>query len=75
MSNFLFNFELLSRLVPLYALVIVFNATWLMRLGDGPVWRRITEPEKYFCRVNSWTNFLFINNYISVSEPVSGRGK
>lgn len=42
----------------------------MIRLGDGPFWRRVNEPEKLFCRTNFWTNFLFVNNYVHADEPV-----
>lgn len=52
-------------MTPLYAFVIFFSATWYTRLGDGPVWKQMTEIEYTFCRRNWWTNLLYINNYIN----------
>lgn len=48
-----------------------FSATLSTKMNDGPFWRKTQEAEKYFCRKNFWKNLLFINNYISVDEPVS----
>ncbi|XP_053687401.1 nose resistant to fluoxetine protein 6-like isoform X2 [Sabethes cyaneus] len=57
------------RLTPAYAYVILLHATWFPKLQDGPLWKRGTEAEKYFCRKNWWTNLLYVNNYVNSDEP------
>lgn len=58
------------RFVPVYATIIFFDATVALRILDGPIWNRVTESEKVFCRKNWWANLLFINNYVTANEPV-----
>ncbi|KAL1399496.1 hypothetical protein pipiens_008163 [Culex pipiens pipiens] len=58
------------RLIPLYTFMILLDATWLNRLQDGPVWKRVAETERTFCRNNWWANLAFVNNYFTVDEPV-----
>ncbi|XP_062550046.1 nose resistant to fluoxetine protein 6-like isoform X2 [Armigeres subalbatus] len=62
------------RLTPLYLFMILFDATWLIKLQDGPVWKRIAETERTFCRNNWWANLLFVNNYFTVDEPCLQQG-
>ncbi|XP_058465293.1 nose resistant to fluoxetine protein 6-like [Malaya genurostris] len=62
------------RLAPLYAFVILLDATWLYKLQDGPVWKRVAETERTFCRNNWWANLLFANNYFTVDEPCLQQG-
>ncbi|XP_037955744.1 nose resistant to fluoxetine protein 6-like [Teleopsis dalmanni] len=50
------------RLVPTLALVLLFNATLMPRLHNGPFWRHLTEAERIFCRQNWWKNIFFVNN-------------
>lgn len=57
------------RIVPLYAFIILFNSTKHSRLSNGPVWNYSMEMEKTFCRMNSWANFLMINNYVNADKP------
>ncbi|EDW58809.2 nose resistant to fluoxetine protein 6 [Drosophila virilis] len=52
------------RMLPSLALIILFNSSILSRLGDGPFWRHLTEPERIFCRETWWKNIIFINNYM-----------
>lgn len=59
------------RLVPVYAFLIFYNATWLLKMQDGPIWNHEVEPEQTYCRRNWWTNLLFVNNYVHRTEPVS----
>lgn len=58
------------RLVPVYAFLIFYNATWLLKMQDGPVWNHEVETERTFCRRNWWTNLLFVNNYVHRTESV-----
>lgn len=62
---------LVHRITPVYMFLILFNATWLVRLQNGPLWPHITDTERTFCRENWWTNLFYINNIVAVSEPVS----
>lgn len=59
------------RLAPIYLYLIYFNATWFVRLQNGPIWKFMAETERTYCRKNWWTNLLFINNIINTNEPVS----
>uniref|UniRef100_A0A182IST2 Acyltransferase 3 domain-containing protein n=3 Tax=Anopheles atroparvus TaxID=41427 RepID=A0A182IST2_ANOAO len=57
------------RLTPVYAFMLLLDASWLIRLQDGPIWKRVAETERTFCRTHWWANVLYLNNYITVSEP------
>ncbi|ETN62656.1 hypothetical protein AND_005646 [Anopheles darlingi] len=57
------------RLTPVYGFMMLLDATWLIRLQDGPIWKRLAETERTFCRNNWWANVLYVNNYLTVSEP------
>lgn len=67
---FIISFIHTHRLTPVYMFLILFNATWLVRLQNGPLWPHITDTERTFCRANWWTNLFYINNIVAVSEPV-----
>ncbi|XP_055536792.1 O-acyltransferase like protein-like isoform X2 [Wyeomyia smithii] len=58
-------FNRLFRIFPVYALVVLFQASWFQRLQNGPMAFRYKD----YCRENWWTNLLFVNNYIRPSEP------
>ncbi|XP_050094016.1 nose resistant to fluoxetine protein 6-like [Anopheles aquasalis] len=62
------------RLTPVYAFVILFHATWLLKLQKGPIWRWGAETEQVFCRRNWWTNMLYINNYVNAEQPCVQQG-
>lgn len=51
------------RLIPLMALMILFNATL-------PIWTDIMGIERQNCRKNWWTNLLFVNNIYRTDKPV-----
>uniref|UniRef100_A0A182KD11 Acyltransferase 3 domain-containing protein n=1 Tax=Anopheles christyi TaxID=43041 RepID=A0A182KD11_9DIPT len=57
------------RLTPVYAFVMLFEATWVVRLSDGPLWQKGFETGRSYCRKNWWVNMLYINNYYKVDEP------
>ncbi|XP_055529256.1 nose resistant to fluoxetine protein 6-like [Wyeomyia smithii] len=57
------------RLTPVYALVLLFEATWFVRAQDGPFWRRAAETELTYCRRNWWINLLYLNNYLRLDQP------
>lgn len=54
--------------------VLLFNATWLVRLQDGPVWLHTVAAEQSFCRQNWWTNLFYINNLMRTTEPCFQHG-
>lgn len=58
------------RLTPVYAAIMLFDATWLYKLNFGPFWKTTSETEKTFCRRNWWTNLLYINNYVNPHQMV-----
>uniref|UniRef100_A0A182P598 Acyltransferase 3 domain-containing protein n=1 Tax=Anopheles epiroticus TaxID=199890 RepID=A0A182P598_9DIPT len=57
------------RLTPVYAFVMLLEATWVVRMGDGPLWQKGFETGRSYCRKNWWANLLYINNYYKVDEP------
>ncbi|TMW41418.1 hypothetical protein DOY81_013502, partial [Sarcophaga bullata] len=50
------------RFLPSVALLVLFNATFLTRLQNGPFWRHVTEPVRTLSRDNGWRNLLMVNN-------------
>lgn len=56
------------RLTPVYAFLLLFDATLLYKLNMGPFWKPIAEHEKYICRKNWWLNLLYMNNYFEVKN-------
>lgn len=59
------------RLTPVYMYVLLFDATYLVKMQVGPLWKRQAGLEKVYCRRNWWTNLLYINNHVNVEEGVS----
>ncbi|XP_055609835.1 nose resistant to fluoxetine protein 6-like [Uranotaenia lowii] len=57
------------RLTPVYSLVLLLEASWFIRLQDGPFWRRGVESGLTYCRKNWWANMLYVNNYVTMEEP------
>ncbi|XP_052566116.1 nose resistant to fluoxetine protein 6-like [Culex pipiens pallens] len=57
------------RLTPMYAFMVLLHATWLIKLQDGPMWKRSVETERTFCRRNWWTNLLYVNNFVNPDQP------
>ncbi|XP_058118232.1 nose resistant to fluoxetine protein 6-like [Anopheles ziemanni] len=56
------------RLTPAYLAIIALYATWLPRLGDGPLWNERMQLEQHRCQVSWWRNLLYINNYVGTEE-------
>ncbi|KAK9498833.1 hypothetical protein O3M35_003389 [Rhynocoris fuscipes] len=56
------------RLTPAYAMMIAITATWLYRLGDGPMWDRIVGIESDRCKTEWWQNIIYLNNYLNPSN-------
>ena len=59
------------RLTPVYAAMIVFGASWLIHMGEGPMWNIVVGTEVDNCRRHWWINLLYFNNYFEVEEMVS----
>ncbi|XP_049276977.1 nose resistant to fluoxetine protein 6-like [Anopheles funestus] len=56
------------RLTPAYLAVIALYATWLPRLGDGPLWKERIELEQARCQQSWWLNVLYVNNYFGTDR-------
>uniref|UniRef100_A0AAG5CQ94 Nose resistant-to-fluoxetine protein N-terminal domain-containing protein n=1 Tax=Anopheles atroparvus TaxID=41427 RepID=A0AAG5CQ94_ANOAO len=56
------------RLTPAYLAIIALYASWLPRLGDGPLWNERMQLEQHRCQVSWWRNLLYINNYVGTEE-------
>lgn len=52
------------RLTPAYFAIIGLYATWMPKLGDGPLWDSRMGLEQERCQISWWKNLLYINNYI-----------
>lgn len=59
------------RLTPAYLAVIAVYATWLPRLGSGPLWQARMGLEQERCRRSWWLNVLYVNNYVGTDDIVS----
>lgn len=59
------------RLTPAYLAVIAVYATWLPRLGSGPLWQARMSLEQERCRRSWWLNVLYVNNYVGTDDIVS----
>ncbi|XP_050091632.1 nose resistant to fluoxetine protein 6-like [Anopheles aquasalis] len=56
------------RLTPAYLAIITIYATWLPRLGDGPLWQQRMALEQQRCQDSWWRNLLYINNYVGTDS-------
>jgi hypothetical protein len=56
------------RFAPLQAIVLLIHATWLFRMGNGPIFNKTNYAEQEFCRKHWWKNMLFIDNYTNGDE-------
>ncbi|KAF7276881.1 hypothetical protein GWI33_009690, partial [Rhynchophorus ferrugineus] len=56
-------FNRIFRLTPTVLVVVLFHATWLRHLGNGPWWNDFVGYEYQKCRMNGWTNLIYINNW------------
>ncbi|KAE8749225.1 hypothetical protein FOCC_FOCC004132 [Frankliniella occidentalis] len=68
--NIMFNRAL--RLLPVYAIVVLFCCTALPDMGEGPLWVEVAQPVADSCRKWWWSNLLFIQNYVNggTDEPM-----
>ncbi|XP_054279085.1 nose resistant to fluoxetine protein 6-like [Macrosteles quadrilineatus] len=67
-SNKQFLLHHYLRLTPPLALVVLLYATVLVRVTEGPVWRRLFVFQQEFCQKHWWANLLYISNYITPYE-------
>lgn len=58
------------RLTPAYFAIIALYATWLPKLGTGPMWDRRMNLEQERCQSSWWLNLLYINNYVGNDKLV-----
>lgn len=56
------------RLTPAYGAIIALYATWLPRLGSGPLWDQRMQLEQARCQESWWRNALYINNYLGTDR-------
>ncbi|XP_063923191.1 nose resistant to fluoxetine protein 6-like isoform X2 [Zophobas morio] len=56
------------RLAPCMAVVLLYSATWMPHLTDGPVWDHTVLDEHQMCRRNWWINLLFLHNFQHFQE-------
>lgn len=56
------------RLTPAYCVVLGFYCTFLLRLGDGPLWQQKVGVEQERCLNSWWTNLLYLNNYLQTDQ-------
>ncbi|VVC88286.1 unnamed protein product [Leptidea sinapis] len=52
------------RISPSNFVVVWFVATWMERLGDGPLWKPLVGGEAAVCRRKWWTHLIYMNNVI-----------
>ncbi|XP_050523734.1 nose resistant to fluoxetine protein 6-like [Daktulosphaira vitifoliae] len=64
----LFYIHRYVRLTPVYAIVLAFYCTLLIRIGDGPMWSEKIGAEVDRCQLSWWTNILYINNYVGADK-------
>ncbi|XP_047997187.1 nose resistant to fluoxetine protein 6-like [Leguminivora glycinivorella] len=56
------------RLTPSYAAVLAVIATWMKRLGDGPMWKPVVGVETEACRRDWFYHLLYLNDYVDHSQ-------
>lgn len=59
------------RLTPPFAVMILIAATIVTYLGDGPIWHKVMEPKIAQCKTHWWLDLLYVQNYITIDDPVS----
>jgi peptidoglycan/LPS O-acetylase OafA/YrhL len=56
------------RLTPAYLAMIGLYATWLPKIGNGPLWNARMVKEQERCQMNWWLNLLYVNNYVDTGN-------
>ncbi|KAJ6640289.1 Nose resistant to fluoxetine protein 6 [Pseudolycoriella hygida] len=56
------------RLTPAYLAIIALYATWLPKLGSGPLWDSRMNLEQERCQSSWWLNLLYVNNYFGTDK-------
>lgn len=59
------------RLTPALAAVVLFEATLLIRMRDGPLWETNLKALKSTCEKAWWQTLLYIQNYYNPDGIVS----
>lgn len=59
------------RLTPSYAMVMLFNSTFLYHLSSGLLWEKHIGLERHNCRNNGCINLIYLNNEFKVDEMVT----
>ena len=54
----------------MYMMVIMIYSCLMKYCGDGPLWPSAIESADA-CKVNWWTNLLYINNLVNVDNEVT----
>lgn len=66
----MFYFHRFLRLTPALAVAILFYATLLKHMGNGPVWY-YTDVVVQSCVKNWWETLLYIQNLVHTDEIVN----
>ncbi|XP_045494787.1 O-acyltransferase like protein-like [Colias croceus] len=62
-----FYLNRLLRMFPLLALTILFEATLLNHISDGPFWESVAKSAEN-CRAHWWSTFLYVQNYLNAEN-------
>ncbi|XP_063893606.1 nose resistant to fluoxetine protein 6 [Helicoverpa armigera] len=68
----LFWLNRLLRMFPLLAVAVLFEATYLHRMADGPVWEMV-EDQVNRCRTYWWSTLLHMQNYMNPTFTCVGQ--
>ncbi|KAG6445706.1 O-acyltransferase like protein [Manduca sexta] len=68
----LFYLNRLLRMFPLLALTVLYEASYLNRMTDGPVWTTVVRHVDT-CRSNWWPTLLHIQNYLNPEHTCVGQ--
>ncbi|CAH0581528.1 unnamed protein product [Chrysodeixis includens] len=68
----LFWLNRLLRMFPLLATVVLWEATYLNHMSDGPYWAAVANRVEV-CRAGWWTTLLHIQNYANPSTMCIGQ--
>lgn len=60
-----------SRLTPVYAVIIFFFATLQYKMGTGPLWEAFIGTDKRNCQQTWWLSLLYLNNYVETDKTVN----